>query len=115
MQVEQGIFQLVDTGIPGSASHHQFIAALGKDSRELHDIVLTHFDMDHVGAAAALRARTGARVAIHELDAPVLTGEQGPKSRMRVVRVLYWLLVTRMVPDLCPGSAPARALERPGT
>lgn len=118
MQVDEGIFRidrvegnvylvvsdqgllLVDTGIPGSAGRIcRFIEAMGRDPRELGDIVLTHFHADHVGSAAALRARTGARVAIHELDAPVLTGEQAPESRMLLVRVLYALLVRRMQPD----------------
>ena len=91
---------LVDTGIPGSAGGIcSFIEAMGRDLSEVRDIVLTHFDLDHVGSAAALKARTGARVSIHEADAPVLTGQQSPWGRMLVVRVLYRLLVKPLTPD----------------
>ncbi len=92
---------LVDTGVPGSAKRIcRFVEAMGRDPGEIRDIVLTHIDMDHVGSAAALKTRTGASVAIHQLDAPVLTGEQGPRERTPlVVRALYRLLVKRLIPD----------------
>jgi glyoxylase-like metal-dependent hydrolase (beta-lactamase superfamily II) len=96
---EDGLL-LVDTGIPGSARRIcRFIEAKGRHPSELRDIVLTHFDIDHVGSAAALKARTGARVAIHELDAPVLSGEQRPQKRMLAVVALYPLLVRPVTPD----------------
>jgi hydroxyacylglutathione hydrolase len=92
---------LVDTGLPGSAKRIcRFVEAMGRDPGEIRDIVLTHIDGDHVGSAAALKTRTGARVALHELDAPVLTGERGPRERTPlVVRALYPLLVKRLRPD----------------
>lgn len=37
-------------------------------------------DMDHVGGAAELKRRTGAQVAIHELDAPAIVS---PSCRRR--------------------------------
>ena len=36
-------------------------------------IVNTHGHGDHIGAASALRAATGAALAIHETDAPMLS------------------------------------------
>lgn len=39
-------------------------------------IVLTHAHWDHVGAAAALREATGARVVASAVDAPFITGER---------------------------------------
>ncbi len=66
---------LVDAGLPGSApAIAAFLAAQGLASSELKAIVLTHHDPDHGGGAAALRALTGAPVAIHPHDAPVLAG-----------------------------------------
>jgi hydroxyacylglutathione hydrolase len=93
---------LVDTGIPGSAGRIcRFIEAIGHDPGEVRDILLTHYDGDHVGSAAALRARTGARVGIHEADAPVLTRERPPEARVPfLVRVLYGLLIKPLTPDL---------------
>jgi len=48
---------------------------------------------------AALKARTGAHVAIHELDAPVLSGERRPQKRPLVPTVLYVLLMQHVTPD----------------
>lgn len=91
---------LVDTGIPGSTKRIcRFIEAIGRRPSEVSDIVITHFDLDHVGSVAALKARTGARVAIHELDAPVLSRQQQPEKRMLVVVALYRLLVRPVTPD----------------
>lgn len=99
VETDDGLL-LVDTGIPGSAGRIcRFIESMGRHPSELRDIVLTHFDMDHVGSAAALKAHTGARVAIHELDAPVLTGGQRPQKRMLLVVALYSLLVRPVTPD----------------
>ncbi len=91
---------LVDTGSPGSARKIcRFIEGLGHRCEDLHAIVLTHFDLDHVGSAGTLRARTGATVAIHELDAPVVAKNQGLGRRMALVKVLYRLLMRPLVAD----------------
>jgi glyoxylase-like metal-dependent hydrolase (beta-lactamase superfamily II) len=97
---DDGLLQ-VDSGLPGNARRIcRFIEAIGHDPGEVHDIVLTHYDGDHVGSAAALKARTGARVCIHEADAPVLTREQKPGERMPLfVRILYRLLMKPLTPD----------------
>jgi glyoxylase-like metal-dependent hydrolase (beta-lactamase superfamily II) len=97
---DDGLLQ-VDSGLPGNARRIcRFIEEMGHDPGEVHDIVLTHYDGDHVGSAAALKARTGARVCIHEADAPVLTREQKPGERMPLfVRILYRLLMKPLTPD----------------
>jgi hydroxyacylglutathione hydrolase len=52
--------------------------------------VLTHYDADHVGGLAAIKSRTGARVAIHELDAPVVMKKEPPGARVPLlVRLIY--------------------------
>jgi glyoxylase-like metal-dependent hydrolase (beta-lactamase superfamily II) len=100
--VTQDGLLLVDTGMPGSARRIlRFIERLGWQPGDLRDIVLTHCDIDHVGSVAELRARTGARVAIHELDAPVLSGEHPPQKGGFAMIALYRLLRFRPVaPDL---------------
>jgi glyoxylase-like metal-dependent hydrolase (beta-lactamase superfamily II) len=50
----------------------KILAKLRELDAELHLIVLTHFHSDHVGAADAIRAATGARIAIHRNDADAL-------------------------------------------
>jgi glyoxylase-like metal-dependent hydrolase (beta-lactamase superfamily II) len=70
---------LVDTGFPGNGARIvAFLESRGFAARDLATIVLPHYDPDHAGSAAELRALTGARVAIHEHDAPVLAGGLTP-------------------------------------
>ena len=97
---EDGLL-LVDTGMPGNAKRIlSFIDGMGRKSSDLRNIVLTHCDIDHIGSVAELKRLTGARVAIHELDAPVLSGQQRPQKGGLVMVALYRLLRFRPVaPD----------------
>ena len=69
---------LIDAGAGASAnSIIANIDSLGFKSVPLATIVLTHCHIDHVGGAAALRDKYGARIVMHRLDAgPVETGDQ---------------------------------------
>jgi len=99
VETEEGLL-LVDTGSPGSTRKiRRFVEGLGRRCEDVHDIVLTHFDLDHVGSAGPLRARTGATVAILELDAPVVAKKQGLGRRMTLVKVAYRLLMRPLVAD----------------
>jgi len=58
-----------------------------KDGADLFDrrilrwvslVVFTHGHFDHIGAASELKEATGAKLAIHEKDAPLLEGAQTP-------------------------------------
>lgn len=100
--VTQDGLLLVDTGMPGNARRIlRFIEGLGRQPRDLRDIVLTHCDIDHVGSVAELKRRTAARVAIHELDVAVLSGEQRPQKGGLAMVALYRLLRFRPIaPDL---------------
>ncbi len=93
---------LVDTGTGLGRTTRRIleaVEALGRRPRDVHDIVLTHYDADHVGGLARLAELTGARVAIHELDAPVVMKKQPPLGRMLLVRILYRWLQRPVVPD----------------
>jgi glyoxylase-like metal-dependent hydrolase (beta-lactamase superfamily II) len=83
---------LVDTGLPGNAGAVlEHLARTGRAPGDLRAIVLTHADPDHAGSAAALRELTGAPVAIHAADAPVLAGGLTPraaKGRLRAATLV---------------------------
>lgn len=99
---------LVDSGTAGSAGEiAAAVRALGRDPADLRQIVLTHFHEDHTGAAAELRAMTGAAVLAHRLDAPVIRGAvPGPPPVLR-----DWEVPIREgVPALPP--APPVAVDR---
>jgi len=66
---------LVDTGWRGSL--RLILAGLeraGFRPQELELIILTHYHPDHAGSVAALRAATGARVAMHRSEAALVAG-----------------------------------------
>jgi glyoxylase-like metal-dependent hydrolase (beta-lactamase superfamily II) len=68
---------LIDAGTGDDASLLiQNIAEALTEPAPLSLIVLTHNHIDHVGGAADVRTKTGAKIAVHELDAAALeTGD----------------------------------------
>ena len=67
---------LIDTGLPGrSAKIEQALAETRRTIGEVRTILLTHWHADHVGGAAALQRRCGARTVAHAIDAPVIRGD----------------------------------------
>jgi len=72
---------VVDAGMPGNEEKIlEYAGRVGVGPRDIRFIVLTHPDMDHSGSVARLKTLTGAKVAIHELDAPRLAGEKKLKE-----------------------------------
>ena len=79
VQAETGDLVLIDSGMPGNAKKiSDFVASRGLDPKSLSLILLTHPDLDHSGSVWELREKfaTNAKVAIHEDDAPRLSGEK---------------------------------------
>jgi len=73
---DEGI-TIVDTGLPGNAGKIvDYVEGIGCHRSDVKTIVLTHSDIDHAGSAARLKEETNASVAIHEADAPRLSGEK---------------------------------------
>ncbi len=93
---------VVDTGIRGNAKHVLgLLDRLGRQPSDVRTIVLTHWHIDHVGTAAELKRLTGARVAIHALDAPVLAGGELPRKGRRAMGLIVRLFGLRpLEPDL---------------
>lgn len=71
---------LVDAGISGSDT----LAALSRfmSPEELEWVVLTHAHYDHSGGVVEVVERSGARVAVHREDAPLLCDNQGSVAVM---------------------------------
>jgi glyoxylase-like metal-dependent hydrolase (beta-lactamase superfamily II) len=88
--------------MPGNAKRIvAFIESTGRQAADLRYIVLTHCDIDHIGSVARLKELTGAKVAIHQLDGPVLAGEQRSQKGGPLMAVFGRLFrVRHVVPDL---------------
>jgi glyoxylase-like metal-dependent hydrolase (beta-lactamase superfamily II) len=86
---DEGI-TVVDTGLPGSARRIiDYVESMGCRHSDVKTIVLTHSDIDHAGSAARLKEKTNAKVAIHEADAPRLSGEKEWKTVKGVLGLFF--------------------------
>jgi hydroxyacylglutathione hydrolase len=102
---------VIDTGMPGNAKRiAAYVEGLGKKVSDIKFIILTHADIDHIGSAAELKRMTGARLAIHADDAPILRGKQSFK-RIRGPLGFIFKLATNFIiryppaePDIILGA-----------
>lgn len=79
IDAEDGL-TLVDAGVKSSLSLIEaYLQHLGKSSADLTRILLTHADLDHVGSAMALKARSGATIFASRIAANALA--EGHSSR----------------------------------
>jgi glyoxylase-like metal-dependent hydrolase (beta-lactamase superfamily II) len=86
---------LVDAAMPHNGSRIiNYIKRIGENPSNLKLIVLTHADLDHIGSAAELKQMTGAKLAIHSEDSPILSGKVG----MKIVKGPLGLLFKLMYP-----------------
>ncbi len=101
VETDEGLL-VVDTGITGNAGRIlRSVEALGHRASDVRYIVLTHSHMDHMGSAARLKRLTGARLAVHELDGPIVAGRELPRKGRRAMRLLIKLFRVRSVePDV---------------
>lgn len=67
---EEGRLTLVDAGFPGHYSvYKKGLELLGKSSKDIEAIILTHAHADHIGFAEKVRKETNAQVYVHSGDA----------------------------------------------
>ena len=82
---------LIDAGAPGNGRIVvRQLRKLGIHPRDVEQIVLTHYHLDHRGAVNELRAATGASVLVHSSEAPYFRGHQpypNPVNRDRAPRL----------------------------
>lgn len=83
--IENNVFVISDGEatmvVDPSCNADEILKAAG--DRKIDAIVLTHRHSDHVGAAKALRDKTGATVIASSIDAPWITGEKRARDDMR--------------------------------
>lgn len=83
---------IIDTGMPGNAEKIlSQILKIGISMEKIKYIILTHSDIDHMGSVADLKNITGAKVAIHENEAPYLLGEKN-KKRKGIIGLIFGIL-----------------------
>jgi hydroxyacylglutathione hydrolase len=102
----EGSLTLIDSGTGADGGKIlAYASSIGKKPADIKTIVLTHWHVDHVRGAAAIKAATKGNVAIHELDADILSGKAkapGPKGGMGVLFALLSVFFKSkpVVPDV---------------
>jgi glyoxylase-like metal-dependent hydrolase (beta-lactamase superfamily II) len=86
---------VIDAGMPHQAQRIVGkIRALGHTPQDLRLIVVTHGHVDHAGSAAALKRLTGAPIAMHHADAPLVAtlDLKVPPGRNTAINAIKWLM-----------------------
>ena len=67
---------LIDAGGPGNGRLVlRQLRSIGIQPRDVEQIVVTHYHLDHRGALNELQRATGAKILVHESEAPFFRGE----------------------------------------
>jgi glyoxylase-like metal-dependent hydrolase (beta-lactamase superfamily II) len=99
--VDDDVPTLVDAGTPwDEAAIREGFADAGVDVADVERVLLTHYDLDHVGTLAALTPDLDAPVYAGSFDAAILRGDRSPPLRNHkgALQRLTGLFTTR--PDL---------------
>ena len=80
--VDDDVPTLVDAGTPwDEAAIREGLADAGVDVADVGRVLLTHYDLDHVGTLAALTPKLDATVYAGAFDAALLRGDRSPPLR----------------------------------
>jgi glyoxylase-like metal-dependent hydrolase (beta-lactamase superfamily II) len=81
---------LIDTCLPGrTQTILDAIKRLGLQPTDLAHILLTHYDVDHIGNAHALREASGAKLWASQEDQPYIMGKRNPPGIRRILQTIY--------------------------
>lgn len=107
--VDDGEVTLVDAGWPGDEETvREGIDAAGFGPADIDRVLLTHYDVDHVGTLSRLTPELDAPVYIHEREAPYLRGDaRAPWTARNGLEALHRLYYRRLTPP----DLPIRAIE----
>jgi glyoxylase-like metal-dependent hydrolase (beta-lactamase superfamily II) len=87
---------LVDAGLPGHWQHLRgALHGMGHDVSDVSDVLITHGHLDHIGLAERVRVASGARIWVHEADAPILRSPLRASLAWRPERSLAGYAVRR--------------------
>jgi glyoxylase-like metal-dependent hydrolase (beta-lactamase superfamily II) len=95
--VEDDGLTIIDAGLPRSEKKIlAYVTSLGKSVSDVKRIILTHSDLDHVGALSALQKATGARTYASQIEADAIaTGKpsrQINSTGFSLRRILFTLI-----------------------
>lgn len=108
---ERGV--VVDTGPPSDGAWRRLRAGIEGSGLALSDVetvVLTHWHADHAGNVDRLVEASGARVVMHELDAPLVgdyARERGRRLERDTDRLREWGVPDATVSALVDGDSPS--------
>ena len=105
---------LVDAGFPAKeAAVFGAIRGIGRSADQLRHLIFTHGHHDHVGSAAAIVRKTGARTYMHPFDIPIAESG-GPFRPMRPAPGLLGQVLCRLFFNPDERTEPV-AIDRPLT
>jgi hydroxyacylglutathione hydrolase len=87
--METGYAFVIDTGSPGNAHHILRYAEKHGVGDKVKYIVLTHGDLDHAGSARELKKLTGAVIALHAAELPLLAQKGNLPGPLRFVSKIF--------------------------
>ncbi|MHB8126198.1 MAG: MBL fold metallo-hydrolase [Desulfitobacteriaceae bacterium] len=74
---------IIDTGFPGQeAQIIKYLQKVGVEPQSLQGIILTHFDLDHVGSVVALQKNAQCPIYAHPIEIPYILGNT-PRPGMK--------------------------------
>ncbi len=94
LEEADGSLTLIDAGMQsdGKKVLEYITTKMMRKPSDVKTIVLTHCHVDHIRGAAALRAATGAAVAVHESDADFVSGKARYPSPGGAIGLLFKLM-----------------------
>ena len=101
--IEGNELTVIDTGTAGNAKKIvDYIQKIGWQPTRVSTIIITHCHMDHAGSVKELKDLTGAKVAVHEEDADIVSGKKPqPRPKNVLLRaVSSFIKIAPVQPDI---------------